>query len=424
MKYNNNNNNNSNINLATQAPSLSLLSFLSSSDSTIPNWLSDLTLLSLNKKNAIKRRLFQYKNSHLVQSKIKKLLQFEEDHRPPWFGKMKKNLVLEWNEQDLCITPHNATAAPIITNTIAYSASSSSSSSSSFSSPSSIPSFSRYLRLPRARRPSARWSLPPTILNYDIDSEAEWGDEPEDAVELADDSECEEDSEEEEEEREANKNNNGGLRGDGLLEDGWLVPENEDPLANKTHNNNKENNKSNNNNNNKNKSKIREIMLPIVVGPFMSNHILNEIQQEEKKNNHNEEEKEEEESLDFDSLIEIYLKEQLQLASDVNFKPTIQLNDDQKELLSYRKRILVNSFPVDFEPIYPTPTNNQINNNNGNCNNNIVKRKEKDLVGQKIQILTILLLPLLLQQLLLLLLLHHHHHRRHHHLFLHLLHLL
>ena len=64
-------------------------------------------------------------------------------------------------------------------------------------------------------------------LNYEVDSDEEWGEEPEDGEELASEGENE-GNERTGEETETDQH--GHIRSDGLEEDGFLVPEEEDQM--------------------------------------------------------------------------------------------------------------------------------------------------------------------------------------------------
>lgn len=248
---------------------------------TILDWASDPARIQRARDACAKRRarIAAMAAATPTGSDRKKLLQFHDNYRPAWFGRMKKSLVGE--------VPGSAAPAAAVVSPVAVVP---------------LPPM-RFLPVPRCRRPTARWSVDPSLLNYEYDSEDDWGEEPDDAEELASEDGEDEDSDVE-----------GDIRGDGLEEDGWLVPEDQDPLAHETRSG-KDALKS--------KGRVREVMVPLIVGPVM----------------------------DLDRIARRFEREQARRQADPSFVGTVVLTDDMKELMMYKKRLLVNA-PIDFDPTH------------------------------------------------------------------------
>lgn len=239
----------------------------------LPNWLEDeARLTSARATGALRRqRIAAVIAAGPKLTRKKKLIQFHDNYRPAWYGRIAKTLMGEATTSQT-VAPVATPAAPV------------DSSSSSF------------LPLPRCRRPLVRWSVDPAILNYDVDSDDDWGEEPDDGEELAsedDDSDM--------------SDADGEIRGDGLEEDGWLVPEDQDPLADQTGGKATANSKQSKGN------KARDAaMVPIIVGPFAN----------------------------IDAIARAYAKEQAELKTNPAFHTTITLTEDMKDIIMLKKRFI------------------------------------------------------------------------------------
>ena len=226
----------------------------------IPNWLDDAKRVEAAQTAGKRRR--QHFAQLLAKGPTvtkKKLLQFHDNYRPAWYGRMRKTLLGEVSAPSSHMPVSAVASAP------------------------AAPCPTRYRRRPLVHRPTERWSnVDPNLLNYDIDSDDEWGEEPDDGEELdsADDEDSESDSESEDE-----------------TGDGWLVPKSEDPLADID----------------QQKGQLRDVtMVPIIVGPIK----------------------------DLARIAELYTVEQSRLKQEPTFQPTLHLTEEMKDMIMLRKRYI------------------------------------------------------------------------------------
>lgn len=278
------------------------------SGNPIPNLLDDPIRIEAARARAQRR-------NRMLISRGKKLIQFHDNYRPAWYGRVKPKE--EWKEMSedegkMEVDSHDASA----------------------SQPSRrVPLPPRFSYKPWMRHgarsvaevdPSTNTGNPDHMLNYAFDSDEEWGEEPDDGEELTSDEEDGEDGDED--------TADGGLRGDGLEEDGWLIPEEQDPLApintgaaNGSTDAAQSSNAAGHSVSGK-KARAREVMLPVVIGPVID---LDQIaHQFVSKRDHKVKEEDGVKDTDGDAPI---------------------ITDDMRELMQYRKKI-ISALPFDCDP--------------------------------------------------------------------------